>query len=192
LGGERSGLWAEYARLIRELRPRFAIVENTPGLLSLGMGKVLGDMAEVGYDSEWHSISAAALGADHERDRVWIVAYPHGTRIQLTVRGNYNRKGLSAKSGDGLATVLKRMMPTLTAHDVRGGAKPERSERMWESSARGLDLSSTLRAVFPESTGIINPSWGEGYMGFPTGWTELEPSVTPSSRKSRKSSGERS
>jgi hypothetical protein len=106
----------------------------------------------------------------------------------LTVRGNYNRKGLSAKSGDGLATVLRRMMPTLTAHDVRGGAKPERSEKMLESSARGLDLASTLRAVFPESTGIINPSWGEGYMGFPTGWTELTASATPSSRKSRKSS----
>lgn len=125
----------------------------------------------------------SSAGGSNARKK-WVRMLP-----TLTVRGNYNRKGLSAKSGDGLATVLRRMMPTLTAHDVRGGAKPERSERMQESSARGLDLASTLRAVFPESTGIINPSWGEGYMGFPIGWTELTPSATQLSRKSRKSSG---
>lgn len=97
----------------------------------------------------------------------------------LTVNGNYNRKGASKTSGDGLATVLRRMLPTLTAHDVRGGAKPERTARMWESSGRGCDLPSTLRILYPESTGIINPSWAEGYMGYPIGWTELEPSETP-------------
>src|SRR5690606_1404096 len=55
----------------------------------------------------------------------------------LTRCGNYNRKGASKTSGDGLATVLKRMLPTLTRHDVRGGCKPERTLRMWQDSSRG-------------------------------------------------------
>ena len=102
----------------------------------------------------------------------------------LTVHGNYNRKGLSKTSGDGLATVLRRTFPALTAHDVRGGCKPERTLRMWENSARGCDLPSTLRILHPESTGIINPSWAEGFMGYPIGWTELGRLETPSSRPS--------
>jgi DNA (cytosine-5)-methyltransferase 1 len=77
LEGERSGLWAEINRLVGELRPKFLIVENTPGLLSLGMGRVLGDLATRGYDAEWDCISAAIIGAPHERDRVWLVAYPN-------------------------------------------------------------------------------------------------------------------
>lgn len=75
LSGRRSGLWGEYARLIGEIRPQYVIVENTPGLLSLGMGTVFGDLATLGYDAEWHCIPASAVGADHIRDRVWIIAY---------------------------------------------------------------------------------------------------------------------
>jgi DNA (cytosine-5)-methyltransferase 1 len=75
LDGERSGLWFEYARIIGEVRPHYVIVENTPGLLSLGMDVVLGDLAALGYDAEWHCIPASAVGADHGRDRVWIIAY---------------------------------------------------------------------------------------------------------------------
>jgi DNA (cytosine-5)-methyltransferase 1 len=80
LAGERSGLWSEYARLIGEVGPRFVLVENVPGLLSGGMGQVLGDLSDLGYDAEWDVISAAEIGADHLRERVWIVAYPHGLR----------------------------------------------------------------------------------------------------------------
>jgi DNA (cytosine-5)-methyltransferase 1 len=76
MGDTRSGLWSEYRRLVCELRPRYIVVENTPGLLSLGMGTVLGDLAELRYDAEWYCIPAAYVGADHIRDRVWIVAYP--------------------------------------------------------------------------------------------------------------------
>ncbi len=72
--GERSGLWSEYRRLIGELRPAFVIVENVPGLLSLGMGTVLGDLAELGFDAEWDCIPASAVGAPHQRNRVWVVA----------------------------------------------------------------------------------------------------------------------
>jgi DNA (cytosine-5)-methyltransferase 1 len=76
LAGERSGLWSEFARLIGELRPRYAIVENVSALLGRGLADVLGDLAALGYDAEWHCIPASAVGAPHRRDRIWIVAHP--------------------------------------------------------------------------------------------------------------------
>jgi DNA (cytosine-5)-methyltransferase 1 len=79
--GERSGLWSEFARLIGELRPDFAIVENVSALLGRGLGNVLGDLAALGYGSEAHCIPAAAVGAPHRRDRVWIVANANGTGL---------------------------------------------------------------------------------------------------------------
>lgn len=86
IGGERSGLWGEFARVIRELRPRYVLVENVAALLypirrgkrivePAPIGRVLGELAALGYDAEWHCIPAAALGAPHQRDRVFIVAY---------------------------------------------------------------------------------------------------------------------
>ena len=72
--GERSGLWKEYARIIGEVRPRYVIVENVAALLGRGIERVLGDLAALGYDAEWHCIPASAVGAPHRRDRIWIIA----------------------------------------------------------------------------------------------------------------------
>ncbi|WP_420889292.1 DNA cytosine methyltransferase [Cupriavidus gilardii] len=75
IDGERSGLWSEMARIIREVRPRKVELENSPMLTSRGLGRVLGDLAEMGFDAEWGVISAADTGAPHLRERIWIVAY---------------------------------------------------------------------------------------------------------------------
>lgn len=75
LAGERSGLWREYARLIGELRPLYVVVENVAALLGRGLDEVLGDLAALGYDAEWHCIPASAVGAPHRRDRIWIIAH---------------------------------------------------------------------------------------------------------------------
>lgn len=77
IDGAKSGLWREYARIVRELRPAFVFVENVPGLLVHGLGSVLGDLAALGYDAEWDCIPASALGAPHIRDRFWLLAYAH-------------------------------------------------------------------------------------------------------------------
>jgi DNA (cytosine-5)-methyltransferase 1 len=82
IDGERSGLWSEYARIIREIRPRFVVVENVAALLGRGMGRVLGDLAAIGYDAEWDCISAAAVGAPHLRERIWIVAHDVRSRLE--------------------------------------------------------------------------------------------------------------
>ncbi len=71
-------LWPQFARIVRVVRPRYVLVENVPGLASAGMGDVLGDLAEIGYDAEWTSIPAAFVGAPHLRWRIFIVAYPAG------------------------------------------------------------------------------------------------------------------
>lgn len=76
LAGERSGLWFEYERIISQVRPRWVVVENVPALRSRGLDTVLGGLAALGYDAEWHLIPASAIGAPHQRDRVWILAYP--------------------------------------------------------------------------------------------------------------------
>jgi DNA (cytosine-5)-methyltransferase 1 len=84
LNGARSGLWSEFARIVRELRPRYVVVENVPALLTgkgkrwdrAPVGRVLGDLAEAGYDAEWACLSAREFGAPHLRKRVWIAAYP--------------------------------------------------------------------------------------------------------------------
>lgn len=85
LAGKRSGLWSEFARLIRFFRPRYVFVENVPGLLSpvddgsvAPIADVLGDMAACGYDAEWQSIPAYVFGSTQERFRVCIVAYAAG------------------------------------------------------------------------------------------------------------------
>lgn len=78
LDGARSGLWREYVRLIGELRPRWVIAENVAQLRTRGLDRVLNDLAAIGYDAEWHCVPASYVGAPHRRDRIWIVAYPHG------------------------------------------------------------------------------------------------------------------
>lgn len=81
IDAERSGLWSQLCRIVSEVRPKYAIVENVPNLLAgqrgAWFGRVLGDLAEIGYDAEWHCIPASAIGARHRRDRVWIICHPN-------------------------------------------------------------------------------------------------------------------
>lgn len=93
IDGERSGMWREMARIIGEVRPKYAFVENSPMLTTRGLGTVLRDLAEMGYDAEWGVLGAADVGANHKRDRIWILAYTdlcgrlHGqTEIDATIR----------------------------------------------------------------------------------------------------------
>ena len=86
LDGERSGLWWEYHRIIGVVRPRYVVVENVPALVHRGLPAVLGALSALGYDAEWEVLSACAFGAPHTRERLFLVAYPHGER-QLQPQG---------------------------------------------------------------------------------------------------------
>lgn len=80
LHGKRSGLWWEAARVIRTLRPRYVLLENVAALLTRGLDAVLGTLASLGYDAEWHCLPAAHVGAPHIRDRVFVLGYADGGR----------------------------------------------------------------------------------------------------------------
>lgn len=82
LEGERSGLWFEFHRLIKEIKPKWVIAENVSALRSRGLDQVLRSLDEIGYDAEWHCIPASAVGAKHTRDRIWIIAYPRKQRCE--------------------------------------------------------------------------------------------------------------
>lgn len=88
LAGRRDGeydprhLWPYVRDAVSVLRPRWVLLENVTGHLTLGFGRVLGELAEIGYDAEWDCLPAAAFGAPHRRDRVFIVAYPNRSRVR--------------------------------------------------------------------------------------------------------------
>ena len=88
IDGEASGMWREMARIIHEVRPRFVFVENSPMLTSRGLGRVLGDLAAMGFDARWGVLGAADVGANHQRDRIWIVATSNTNSINDALRGN--------------------------------------------------------------------------------------------------------
>ena len=102
--GERSGLWSEFARIIREVRPRFAFVENSPALTSRGLGRVLGDLAEMGFDAQWGVLGAADVGAPHHRKRIWIVAHSNGHNSKAGRREQRRRdeQGPSSVTSSGI------------------------------------------------------------------------------------------
>ena len=85
IDGEKSGLWAEFARIIGEVRPRWVLVENSHHLRTRGLGRVLKDLAGLGYDAAWGVLSAEDCGANHKRKRMWVVA--HSDSAQCPRRG---------------------------------------------------------------------------------------------------------
>jgi DNA (cytosine-5)-methyltransferase 1 len=90
--GKRSGLWFEYWRIIRDLRPQFAIMENVGMLISRGLREVLGSLTEIGYNAEWQDIRASDMGAPHKRERLWIVAYSSHDRLERKPSKKINNK----------------------------------------------------------------------------------------------------
>lgn len=78
LNGDASGLWVEMARIIGEVRPEFAFLENSANLTFYGLDRVLGDLAAMGFDARWGVIGANSIGANHKRERIWIVAHAKG------------------------------------------------------------------------------------------------------------------
>jgi DNA (cytosine-5)-methyltransferase 1 len=100
----RSGLWSEYFRLIKEIEPKFVIIENVANLRSNGLGRVLKDLSSIGYNAEWEIISARDVGQCHLRERIWIIAYPDSKRTQIQTSREHPTDSLSrSKSQTGRA-----------------------------------------------------------------------------------------
>jgi DNA (cytosine-5)-methyltransferase 1 len=112
--GERSGMWKHMARIIGEVLPQFVFVENSPMLVGRGLGTVLADLAEMGYDAEWGIVGARHAGAPHRRDRIWIVANARGGRCgepgggEIQLPRGAEAVGASKTLADAESTRLER------------------------------------------------------------------------------------
>jgi DNA (cytosine-5)-methyltransferase 1 len=92
IDGEASGMWREMARIIHEVRPRYVFVENSPMLTSRGLGRVLGDLATMGFDAKWGVLGADAIGLPHHRERIWVLATNNDSKyakrmLKQTIQG---------------------------------------------------------------------------------------------------------
>ena len=153
LAGERSGLWSEYARLIGELRPRVVFVENVAALLSRGMGTLLGDMAALGYNAEWHGIRACRVGLPHNRDRIWIVAHAWEERAE----GKFTKALSRVSAFQGCENVRRAedfaRRPDLSASGLC---------RTYNGLSRGVDRVAALgNAVVPQIPELLGRAWME-------------------------------
>ncbi|SIO60186.1 DNA (cytosine-5)-methyltransferase 1 [Singulisphaera sp. GP187] len=114
LEGERSGLWYQMLRLIKEIRPSWVIAENVPALRARGADQVLADLDRAGYTATPIVVGAWAIGADHIRNRAWIVAYPHSCRrgfklpLETAVEGNLADMQFAGNSIDWPALRTRR------------------------------------------------------------------------------------
>lgn len=91
ISGSRSGLWGQMARIVGEVRPAYVYVENSPLLVGRGLAVVLSDLAEMGYDAQWCTVSASDLDAPHQRERIWIVANDNRVRKSQPARKQQER-----------------------------------------------------------------------------------------------------
>lgn len=122
INGERSGLFFEIIRLAGQLRPRAIVLENVSALLVRGMGTVLAELAKVGYDAEWHCIPAAAVGAPHRRDRVFVIACKKNVADSSSERqsrqrlhgGRFSQRRIKMGKQIGLSTAVKEKRTTGT------------------------------------------------------------------------------
>lgn len=146
IDGRHSGLWAEFARIIGELRPRLVVVENVAALLHRGLDRVLGDLAACGYDAEWDCIPAAVVGQPVRRWRVFLVAYPNSGRRE----GSAERNGIYAQHL-GRPHALR-----LDVAQRRAKEAASRIRGMDNGLPRGVDrLKSLGNAVVPQVAEFI-------------------------------------
>lgn len=180
IDGTRSGLWSEFARLIGELRPRYVVVENVTALLGRGAGRVLRDLAALGYDAEWDCLPASAFGAPHRRDRIWIVAYPGSEELEGQRRPERNGAEVSYAFGAGAGGGHTSLI-TETVADPNGerelqpqGCEQDLGRR---SGSRSKDLAYTQDLGYKRARetrqGWLGSTDGSGRVG----WWEVEPNV---------------
>jgi len=169
LAGERSGLWREYARLVRELGPRIVIVENVSALRTRGLETVLGDLAALGYDAWWDCIPASSVGAPHQRDRLFIVGHANDERLErrrLQGRECPDQRLVGAPGGEMAHTDSERERESehktvSESRDITRESTSQRSGGISESGMGGKHdgFSAWLDRGFPAGPDGAQHNW---------------------------------
>jgi DNA (cytosine-5)-methyltransferase 1 len=161
LAGKRSGLWSEFHRLIEEIRPKYAIIENVSALRSRGLDQVLRALSEIGYDAEWHCITAASVGAPHRRDRIWIVAHTrHRGRGNLRAsKERDNQKSQRSTNTDSLSGSSEQYLSVAHADDVRSSRGNETGirenlEKAWSQFTGGSSIGYSWEMADTDDKGL--------------------------------------
>ena len=170
INGERSGMWREMARIIHEVQPRFAFVENSPMLTSRGLGTVLGDLASMGFDAKWGVLGAADVGANHQRNRIWIVGNAISNRWSERRDDNGQDDGSkSAANGQhasqmAYASILRqqaqRDICKYSKKDKKGQANQLGSQgEMDNTNGTYGERNKCAKRIFTQYTHIDSASW---------------------------------
>jgi DNA-cytosine methyltransferase len=171
--GKRQGtddprhLWPWVREAISDLRPRYAILENVRGHVSLGLSTVLGEMASIGYDAEWQIVSAASVGAPHRRDRVIIVAYPNGRR-QQECQSQAQQTTRTRCSCEQCANAIGQLANTDNSRHIHRQPQIFTAEN-W-LNALSLIGSSGTDVAYPDSSDEANGRQREAIPSQNTGW----------------------
>ncbi len=139
LSGERSGLFFEVVRVVRQLRPQIVVLENVASLLTRGLDVVLGTLAQIGYDAEWDCIPAAAVGAPHIRDRVFIIARLSNTESERLGKRRPRRTARARSGKENTASVADS--PCELLNGSGGGASKARRR---ELAVGGTDVPDAI------------------------------------------------
>jgi DNA (cytosine-5)-methyltransferase 1 len=173
LEGSRSGLWSECARLISELRPRYVIVENVSALLSLGMARVCGDLAEIGYDATWDCIPASAVGAPHRRDRAWIIANAQSFRPSTRAPRQGCESALPNQNRNGAKRAVEsRVAGNCTVADANLAGSQGRKRHELQERAGELPIGEGDPSMADPTEQGLEGSAGKGVPG--EGWASIE------------------
>jgi len=170
ISGERSGMWSHMARIVGEVRPRFVLVENSPALLTRGLGVVVSDLAALGYDCRWTVLGAADVGAPHQRDRFWLVAHAAGEQHKSSAYAEQRSTG-DELSGSDMAYphCLRQLQPQ--------GSKPDQWGRPGDGGEEMADTHSACREQSTDKADSGTGGW-EGWNAVGgTGWWLTEPDV---------------
>ena len=121
--GERSGLYREMLRIVRVVRPDLVLMENVAALLDDGLGIVLADLADSGFDAEWSTVSACSMGSTHMRQRVFVMAYANGISGRKGIRNSNARQNWAIQEIDGFASARTRAKERMeNPSELYGGA----------------------------------------------------------------------
>jgi DNA (cytosine-5)-methyltransferase 1 len=149
LDGEKSGLWFEYKRILCELRPRFALIENVAKLTIFGLDRVLSDLAVGGYDAEWQIIRAETFGLPQVRERLFIIAYAASQRLEG--RGDFSARCFKPFT----AREVKRPHYQITS--VLGNPSVQVPEHLRMDNGLSFELSEIKNAIKGYGNAVAPP-----------------------------------